>query len=277
MSYSNKFRTSLFITICALVVWLWARQYRQASFTPVAPAAARRAAPIAMYIPEQEQVTHTPFMKKDMIDACSSLWLPDRLVGRCFGLKDYFTYVEYKNVGAVNSTAECRSMCCDLKSCVSWQYWAGSHVCKLGGPARLGGEGGESANWCEPQPPLRWTGQLKDTSAATLKDGTCAWAKDLPTQCFGLGVERRINNTRMTATQCQMSCCKDAKCMMYQHADSKGCFHDSGGNGKNFCETYMGSFDGGRKCRPQDGCPTEGIPRPPSLRALFTASGKRTV
>lgn len=160
-------------------------------------------------------------------------------------------------------------MCCNLSSCVSWQYWAGNNVCKLGGPVRLGGEGGQSANWCEPLPPLRWTGQLKDPATPPQHDGACSWAKDLPTQCFGLGVERRMNNTRMTATQCQESCCKDTKCMMHQHADSKGCFHDSGGNGKNFCEAYMGPFDGGRKCRPQDGCPVEGVPRPsPPRRAL---------
>jgi hypothetical protein len=200
-----------------------------------------------------------------IVDECAAVWLPDNLVGRCFGLKDFFTYPELKHISSVDSSEECRALCCGMKSCVSWQYWSGLKICKLGGPARLGGEGGSSANWCEPQPPLRWSGQLKNKTASADRGagGTCEWVKELPSQCFGLGMERKINNQPMTATQCQQSCCADDKCMMYQHADGKGCFHDSGGDGKNFCEGYMGKFEGGRKCRPQEmeKCPAEASKR----------------
>lgn len=187
-------------------------------------------------------------------DKCAHLWLPEQLVGRCFGLKDHTVYPEFKGFGAVNKKEECQALCCELDSCVTWQYWADLKVCKLGGPTRLGNEGGESANWCEPKPPVQWTGRLKNRTASYVGNNEkCEWAKSLPSQCFGLGPERMINGERMTALQCEQSCCADHNCWIFQHHPSKGCFHDSGGDGKNFCETYIGSFFGSRKCRPQDG------------------------
>lgn len=192
-----------------------------------------------------------------VMDKCASIWRPEELVGRCFGLKDHNTYSNLNHIKEVKTSGHCRSLCCDMDSCMSWQYWKDINLCKLGDPARLGGEGGDSANWCEPHPPLKWNGQLKDAKASTT--GSCVWVKDLPSQCFGLGIERSIGSgsesRRMTSQECQESCCSDPKCMMWQHDDSKGCFRDSGGDGKNFCEAYMGGFTGGRKCRPQEGCP----------------------
>jgi hypothetical protein len=52
---------------------------------------------------------------------CKGLWRPDKLVGKCFGLKSYIEYDELKNVKEVKKADECRAMCCNLgEQCITW-------------------------------------------------------------------------------------------------------------------------------------------------------------
>ena len=119
------------------------------------------------------------------VDKCSNLWTSDKLVGRCFGLKSFTDYGELKDVQSVDSADQCKSLCCQLGwSCITWQYWVGIKRCKLGGIVRLGKESAPTPNWCEPLPPIKWTGHKvasREADGASVKwDG-----EDLTTQCFG--------------------------------------------------------------------------------------------
>lgn len=188
------------------------------------------------------------------LDACSNQWLGDKIVGRCFGLVEHSRYPELKHITAVESGSECQNLCCQLQSCITWQYWVGLKTCKLGGLVRIGGELGDIANWCEPKPPLAWAGRRRNqTSSAPSDAGTCGWSDGvLTTQCFGLGPERTkgTDKQRLSKDECESECCKNPKCLIWQFAPDKGCFYDDRGDGKNYCDTYTGAFEGGRRCKP---------------------------
>lgn len=181
-------------------------------------------------------------------DKCAGRWKADELVGRCFGLKNHSEYNALSEVKHVLDADHCKALCCKLdEKCISWQYWNDIHLCKLGGAVRVGTEAGGTANWCEPSPPLQWTGHLLEH-----RDGSsCVWGKELPTQCFGLGPEKvkldeNNQGVRRTEEECAAACCASSTCQIWQFAPEKGCFF--GGNRNAFCEPYKGTYTGGRKC-----------------------------
>ena len=182
-------------------------------------------------------------------DKCANQWRPEELVGRCFGLKNHSEYNSLSDVKYVTNADHCKALCCRLgEKCISWQYWNDIHLCKLGGQVRLGAEAGGTANWCEPLAPLVWTGHVLET-----KDGSsCMWeAKQLTSQCFGLGPEKvkldeNNQGVRRTEEECAAACCESSTCQIWQYAPEKGCFF--GSNRNAFCEPYKGSYTGGRKC-----------------------------
>mmetsp|Transcript_25222 Transcript_25222/g.25435 ORF Transcript_25222/g.25435 Transcript_25222/m.25435 type:complete len:239 (-) Transcript_25222:41-757(-) len=179
--------------------------------------------------------------------SCKGLWRPEKLVGRCFGLKMSTTYDEFKDV-VVDTYEQCRKMCCNMEDkCVSWQYQAKTRECKLGGIIRLGTEGADTVEWCEPLPPAKWNGY----NIATRKDGKCTWGTPLPTQCFGLGPERKSpSGEKYSTEECAEACCKweenGLPCNMWQEIPGRGCFFNSVPG--IFCEEYKGDYEGGRKC-----------------------------
>lgn len=91
---------------------------------------------------------------------CKGLWRSDRLIGRCFGLELHSTYSELKHIKSVNTSTECRAMCCNLgEKCVSWQFEKITKTCKMGAPVRLGMEHADTHFWCEPYAPSLWNGK----------------------------------------------------------------------------------------------------------------------
>eukprot|EP01036_Dinobryon_divergens_P027754 gene27757-36576_t len=163
---------------------------------------------------------------------CKGLWRPQRLLGRCFGLTLHSIFPELSNIKQA------------------------SKQCKLGKDlVRLGHEGYNSPFWCDPLPTSNmWLGKklLKME-----QDGSCSWKKqNLPTQCFGLGSERK-NSTGGSITsqeECERSCCDSNKggrtnCKIYQFISSRGCFF--GSDEDVWCDDKIqGAYDGGRKCIP---------------------------
>ena len=55
---------------------------------------------------------------EDPADLCASLWRPDTLSGKCFGLKKISEYrdggVDVPDPADVNTVDACRSLCCKL-------------------------------------------------------------------------------------------------------------------------------------------------------------------
>jgi len=183
--------------------------------------------------------------------SCKGLWRPEKLVGRCFGLSVSNTYSEYRDV-LVESAEQCRRMCCNMEDkCVSWQYQAATKECKLGGIIRLGTEHANTHEWCEPLPPANWNGNRLISRDS---DGKCTWGAQVPTQCFGLGPERKSTTTgeNLSTSECAAACCAFTEngkpCTMWQEIPGRGCFFNSAQG--IFCEEYKGGFEGGRKCIP---------------------------
>jgi hypothetical protein len=183
---------------------------------------------------------------------CKGIWRSDKLPGRCFGLLPHDTYPELKHIPKVESSADCRALCCNLDDkCVTWQYEATSKVCRLGDKVRLGMEGGGTPLWCDPLPPAAWYGRR--IVSKSRKAGTCDSSEEILTaQCFGLGAER-LNSTkgRMDTKQCEEACCTDRKCNIWQEMAGRGCYF-SDDSDKIACKNDRPNavFDGGRKCVP---------------------------
>jgi hypothetical protein len=83
--------------------------------------------------------------------------------------------------------------------------------------------------YCDPLPTHVWNGKFLKSRHDNNK---CEWAHTLPTQCFGLGMER-LNNTatgvinvekgdRLTELQCEQACCDDPTCNTYQEYPGRG-------------------------------------------------------
>lgn len=181
--------------------------------------------------------------KKD----CKDQWTTDNLVGRCFGLSIHSKYSELGNVEVVENAEDCKTLCCELgDKCKTWQYWNENKRCNLGPTVRLGPEAETSAegstNWCEAEAPVVWRGKRIQN-----RDGPiCEWGDGLPTQCHGMGVEKRGDDgNRLARAVCERACCHIAGCTMWQQHPDRGCFIGSGEN--IICESYTGSFTGGRK------------------------------
>jgi hypothetical protein len=113
---------------------------------------------------------------------------------------------------------------------------------------RLGFEGSDTANWCDPLPPSPWNGR----KLVKRQDGICEWGDFLPNQCFGLGPEKMHPTTKqqLTSAECEAECCRSPTCEMWQHGEGRGCyFAPSAGVG---CDAIKEpSYIGGRKCVPQ--------------------------
>jgi len=124
---------------------------------------------------------------------CENIWTNEKLIGRCFGLTPHSKFPQLKNIEVVNSPNECKSLCCNLgEQCYTWQYWVENKVCNLGPRIRFGNEEVDSKTdgstyWCEPEAPVVWRGRRIQS-----RDGKkCEWGDSLPTQCHGLGGEKR--------------------------------------------------------------------------------------
>jgi hypothetical protein len=123
----------------------------------------------------------------------------------------------------------------------------GTNICKLGDPVRLGFEGSNTVNWCDPLPPNAWNGQ----KLLRRQNGKCDWGDAVPYQCFGLGPERlhQASNTRLAKDDCAAACCASPTCEIWQQADGRGCYFSNSadvGCDKSLESTYVG----GRKCIP---------------------------
>ena len=161
---------------------------------------------------------------------CRKLWRNDRLIGKCFGLNPHNEFPELKNVVKVDNSKQCRSICCHLgDKCVSWQYQNSTAECKLGPAVRLGFEGSNTDNWCDPHPPSKWNGyRLLKRSDSESDTYVCRWDEQLPNQCIGLGPER-LNSTKgaLTTAECASECCNDKTCDMWQEMKGRGCYYGS--------------------------------------------------
>lgn len=82
-------------------------------------------------------------------DHCTGLWRDDTLIGKCFGLNSLSKYPELTDIN-VTRADECRSICCNLEKCVTWQFEITQKECKIGGRVRLGLEKGGIGAWCNP-------------------------------------------------------------------------------------------------------------------------------
>eukprot|EP01041_Mallomonas_annulata_P003788 gene3788-7522_t len=214
--------------------------------TPVAEMGSVRGAKEAISNSKPKGTTKAKSIVKQ--DKCEKQWRPDRLIGRCFGLKMQSELPDIKDLPKINSTEECRDMCCAMgDKCVTYQFADGTKTCKMGDPVRLGGESADTALWCEPNAPVRWNGfKIKSREG-----GKCTSGDPLPSQCFGMGPERMSEgtNSRMNAKDCAAACCAKDKCRMWQELPDRGCYF-SWDDEEHYCDPYLGTFDGARKCIP---------------------------
>lgn len=178
---------------------------------------------------------------------CRTEWAEEKLVGRCFGLSIHTKYKELRSIKVVTSPDHCKKLCCQLGSrCQTWQYWNEIKRCNLGPKVKIGSEienvGDGTANWCEAEAPVEWRGRR-----ILNRDGPlCEWGDSLPTQCHGMGLEKRGDDgNRLARNVCERACCHIAGCTMWQQHPDRGCFIGSGEN--IICESYTGTFIGGRK------------------------------
>lgn len=193
---------------------------------------------------------------KPKAKSCKGLWRPDQLVGKCFGLSDSDKLdgdsKEFRR--AISTADDCRKLCCVMgDKCTSWQFQNEAKVCQVGPVVRFGLEGCDSkvlggehcGNWCDDHSPSKWNG--KKVVSRDKATGECVWGESLPSQCFGYGPERYKNaetKERHDTDSCAVACCKDPECDSWQEVPGRGCFYGKG----NFCEKYLGTYDGGRKC-----------------------------
>lgn len=188
---------------------------------------------------------------------CRGLWRPDKLVGTCFGLKKHTAYDDINHITLVNSSVDCRSLCCNLgDKCVSWQYSTTTAECKLGPVMRLGLEKTGKSGWCDPVPPQEWTGAKL---AKRAQPGKCSWGDALPLQCFGFG-DPKLNSTGglyVSEADCAKWCCESPKCDMWQQHNDRGCFYSTTKPSKKdkkkmvngiTCSKQLIKYTGGRKC-----------------------------
>lgn len=190
-------------------------------------------------------------MKNETVGKCDALWTNEILVGRCFGLTTHSDIDALKQISHVNSDMECKDLCCDLgDNCITWQYWLGTSVCKLGGIVRLGDEAAPTVNWCEPNAPISWFGK----TVVSRNGNEIVWGPEVSTQCFGLGPEKKnpVTETPLSVEECEEACIKMEGCSAWQAHPSRGCFYSD--SKQVYCEPYGGLYTGGRKCKTPN-CP----------------------
>jgi hypothetical protein len=204
-------------------------------------------------------------------DKCADEWANLTIIGRCFGLVTHSEYPEFKAVAKVASSEQCRSMCCELGAarCVTWQYWVGISLCKLGKAVRIGSEGANTPLWCDSELPTRWSGRrvsrvssggdgASGASGASGAGGVgrqhgVTVGEELTTQCFGLGAERmkpadkddKVKQQKLTVAECKAECMAQPDCTIWQAHAKRGCYYS---NVKDaYCEPYTGAYTGGRR------------------------------
>jgi len=177
---------------------------------------------------------------------CKGIWRPEKLVGRCFGLKPFYEIPELKRIKQVTNAGDCKALCCNLGTkCATWQFQAPGD-CQLGGTVRLGFEGANTVDWCEPHAPAKWNGRYLASRNVESDRKVCTWAEELPNQCFGLGPERlSAKKTSLNTEECAQACCDDSECGMWQEIPGRGCYFNKRGG---WCDVPRTAYDGGRKC-----------------------------
>ena len=171
----------------------------------------------------------------------SCKYLPELLVGRCWGLtginEKHFSWGTMTK-RSISNAMECETLCCDMgDKCITYQWLNEKKMCHIGKHVRLGKEGGSVGEWCEPLPPAKWNGrkrilpQLQGTAAATAptaganaggtterkRDKKCEWGEPLPRQCWHLGPERmNSTNGRLGPRGCAAGCCANKHCVAWQ-------------------------------------------------------------
>lgn len=181
---------------------------------------------------------------------CRSLWRPEHLLGKCFGLKDQESFSSLKGIPKAESVQDCRSLCCNMgEECISWQFEKIQGICKLGGVMRLGLENTGTPEWCDPLPPDIWKGNKLKSRVARDGKNTCEWGERLRHQCFGLGNERKNSKgEKLDSASCAQACCDDPNCALWQEDRHRGCFFAPNPKDDIWCEVESKKYDGGRKC-----------------------------
>jgi hypothetical protein len=181
---------------------------------------------------------------------CKNHWRHARLLGRCFGLTSHKEFVPELKDLEITTSEDCRALCCNLgEKCISWQYFSNPqdpsvHECKLTDKIiRLGTEATGTPDWCDPHPPSKWNGHRVVSRNG---DGTCKWGDGLPSQCFGLGDERKVNGSSLSTESCADACCKDPACGIWQEVPGRGCYYNK--DEGIWCDKDPGVYDGARKC-----------------------------
>jgi hypothetical protein len=189
-------------------------------------------------------------------------YLPDSLIGRCWGLtgieEKHFDWTGVKK-REVASAEECEELCCEMgDACITYQFRGREKKCLIGKHVRLGKEGGNTPLWCEPLPPAKWNGRKRLTntaeSIATPEDQQrqrthkCEWGEHLPRQCWHLGPER-VNATggRMGPKACAMGCCRTKNCIAWQQLPDRGCFYNDQPMDELHCDQNEETYEGKRK------------------------------
>lgn len=180
--------------------------------------------------------------------ASSCHFLPNLLVGRCWGL------TPIDDILGVTTQEACEQLCCELgpEKCITYQFASNTKKCSIGKRVRLGKELGSTSLWCEPFAPTRWTGKNKFKSGVVVEDNRhvarCQWGDDLPYQCWDLGVER-LNSTlgRVGPKECANKCCNTKNCVAWQHLPDRGCFFNEDKLDDLHCDTSLETYMGRRK------------------------------
>jgi hypothetical protein len=187
------------------------------------------------------------------------VYLPDNLIGRCWGL----TGIEEKHFDwtgvtkrEVNSAEGCEELCCEMAdACITYQFREREKKCLIGKHVRLGKEAGNTPLWCEPLPPAKWNGRKRsiNTESSSPEDlqrqraHKCEWGEHLPRQCWHLGPER-LNATggRMGPKACAMGC-RTKNCIAWQQLPDRGCFYNDEPMRELHCDKNDEAYVGKRK------------------------------
>ena len=170
----------------------------------------------------------------------SCKYLPDLLVGRCWGLtainEKHFSWGSVTKRPIV-SAVECEALCCEMgERCITYQWLNEKKMCHIGKHVRLGKEGGSVGEWCEPLPPAQWNGRKRilpvppGTTTNTgmterKREKKCEWGEPLPRQCWHLGPERmNTTNGRLGPRACAANCCANKHCIAWQQLPGENHF-----------------------------------------------------
>jgi len=114
--------------------------------------------------------TRVPTSSLSTAESGTCTYLPEKLVGRCWGL----TAVD-DALGVTDADA-CAALCCHMGArCITHQFLAKDKKCFVGKNVRLGKEAGTTPLWCEPRAPEKWIGRkLARATAMDVEEGEAA-------------------------------------------------------------------------------------------------------